>query len=250
MTGQSVRSDWFRPGRTDPAAAVRLFAIPNVGGGAVMYREWGEALPPEVAFQAVQLPGRHDRAAHTPYTRLEPLVADLAAGIRSEVDDRPFALFGHSMGALLAYRVAARIAGDGGPGPVLLGAAAWAPQGFAMPTPRQLDVSDDVLVDWLIGLGSLPEAFRGHPEVYRLLPPTRADLSVCADYSADGTMVSCPVVTYTGRADQLLPSGAIRSWAEHCPVYLGNREFTGDHFFVHRHGPAIAADLVGHLTGR
>ncbi|MCK9902335.1 thioesterase [Parafrankia colletiae] len=244
----SPRPRWFQPAEIDPEAAVRLFCLPHAGGGASTFHGWAEYLPADVAMQAVQLPGRQDRLSEPPFTRPEPLVDALYEALMDELDDRPYALFGHSLGALLAYRLAVAIDRYGGPPPVLVGAAGWTPRGFLVPPKDKIDAPQQELVDWLISLGSLP------PEIYtdeRMLaitmPPTRADLTVCAYLVDDGARVPCPLVTYTGRADTLMSEGAVSSWLGRGTSYLGNREFPGGHFFVDDCGLAIALDLVSHL---
>jgi surfactin synthase thioesterase subunit len=241
---------WLRPPDVDQDAAVRLFAIPHAGGGAVMYREWSDLLPPDIAVQAVQLPGRQDRMDEPPYTEIEPLVTVLAEEVGAELDGRPYALFGHSMGALLAYRLALRLVADGAEPPLLVGVAGWAPVGFTMPTIEQLSLTEDALVDWLISIGSLAPELRWDPEVRALMPPTRADLAVCADYVDDGAVAPCPVVAYTGNADRLLAAGAITSWTPRCSEFLGTCQLPGNHFFINDHGLAITLDLTRHLRRR
>src|SRR4030088_3222934 len=130
----SAAVSWLRPAEIDQDAALRRFVIPHAGGGAVMYREWQDLLPADVAVQAVQLPGRQDRAAEVAYTEIEPLTDALYEVLVAELDERPYALFGHSMGALLAYRLAVRTAADGGSPPVLVGAAGRAARGFHIHT--------------------------------------------------------------------------------------------------------------------
>lgn len=188
------------------------------------------------------------RSGEPPFTRPEPLVDALYEALVEELDDRPYALFGHSVGALLAYRLAVATERYGGPSPVLLGAAGWTPQGFLVPPKDKINSPRQELVDWLIGLGSLP------PEIYNdeqmlaiTMPPTRADLTICAYLVDDGARAPCPLVTYTGRSDTLMSEGAVDSWLDRTTTYLGNREFPGGHFFVNDHGLAIALDLVHHL---
>jgi surfactin synthase thioesterase subunit len=240
---------WFQPAEADPEASVRLFLFPYAGGNAPrMQREWQDLFPADVAVQSLQLPGRLDRRSEPPFLRMGPLIEAMCEAIAAEVDDRPYAFFGHSMGALLAYRVAVAMALEASGGPVLVASAGWSPEGFAMPTREQIDLPQDELVRWIVGLGSVPAELYQDPELLALtLPATRADLTACLEYVDDGAQVACPVVTYTGRSDPLVASDAMQAWAARCPVYLGNREFPGGHFFIHDAALAIAADLTGHL---
>ena len=105
-------SGWFLTFRAEPAAPVVLFCLPPAGAGASCYRQWPAALGPEVEVRAVQLPGRENRLAEEP--RID--VAGLAAAV-AEAADRPYALFGHSMGGRLAYEVIRELRRTGGPLP-------------------------------------------------------------------------------------------------------------------------------------
>jgi surfactin synthase thioesterase subunit len=261
------RPQWFHPAEADPDPPTRLFLLHHSGGSASSFRAWSGLLPDEVAVQRVQLPGRHERRREPPYTHVEPLTEALAEALAGELDGRPYALFGHSMGALLAYRVAVTLDRQGWPAPALLAASGWAP-----PDPASLDVAGPGVagpgrappdpagvarrppVDWtdeadvlraVDALGDVPAELRQAPDALAaVLRVLRADAAVCASYRDDGAVVNCPVVAYAGRADPLVGPAQFRGWAARTPHYLGVREFPGDHFFVRRHHPAIAADLA------
>lgn len=176
---------------------------------------------------------------------MEPLVAALQEAVTDELDDRPYALFGHSMGAQLAFRLAVAMESEGCPIPVLIGAAAWAPVGFHPIPPEQAAWPATRLAGWARQLGSLPPEVCEDPEVLGLaLPALRSDLEVIASSSDDGACVSCPVVTYGARSDPLMPISAMASWSNRTAVHLGTRAFAGGHFFVAGHAQAIVTDLT------
>lgn len=236
---------WFQPDNADPDAVVRLFLFPYAGGNAPMYREWLPYFPAGVAVQALQLPGRLDRRNEPLLGDVPGMVDEVCEALSAELDDRPYALFGHSLGALLAYRVAVAMERESGTGPILLAAAGWTPEGFRMPTVAQVQLPQDELVEWIVSLGSLPAAIYEDAEMLALtIPPTRADLTACARYVDDRASLSCPVVTYSGRDDPLLAPDAARSWMRRTPDYLGNQEFPGGHFFIYDAVLPIAADLT------
>ncbi|WP_018348361.1 thioesterase II family protein [Longispora albida] len=239
--------DWFWPTEPDPDATIRLFMFPYAGGSAPIFEEWRPLFPADVSMQAVQLPGRFNRGSEPRHRDMEPLVEAVAEAFMSELDHRPYALFGHSMGALLAYRLAVRLEEETGAGPVLLGAAGWSPEGFTMPSMELVNLPQPELVDWIVNLGSLPPAAYA-PEVLDLtVPPVRADLEICAKYLDDGARVSCPIVSYSGRDDPLHDRSGPGSWAGRTPEFLGNSEFPGGHFFLYDAVLPIAADLTRHL---
>ena len=81
-----------------PAAALRLFCFPFAGVGASSFRGWTDLLPDEIEVAAVQLPGRESRLREPCVTKLTDAVAGVMSGFEGLLD-RPFALFGHSLGA-------------------------------------------------------------------------------------------------------------------------------------------------------
>ncbi|MGW3402309.1 thioesterase II family protein, partial [Streptomyces zhihengii] len=101
----SRTGQWFHPVEPSPDASVRLFLLPHAGSGAIIYRDWEKLLPADIAAQAVTLPGRHNRRTETMYEDWDPLVEALHEAVLDELDDRPFAFFGHCLGAQLAFRL-------------------------------------------------------------------------------------------------------------------------------------------------
>jgi surfactin synthase thioesterase subunit len=229
----------------DDEARYRLLLLHYSGGGVSMYAQWPYWLPSDIGVQRVQLPGRQDRVGEPPFTELDPLLDAIAEVLDAAQDDRPYALFGHSMGALLAYRLAVAQRKAGRREPALLGVAGWAPVGFAEVGADLSTRSDDAIIDELRRLGSLPLTALNDEELRTLLVPAmRADLAVCASHEDDGAMVGCPIAVYTGRDDPLLAPWAARVWQDRTGNYLGNRQFPGGHMFIHDHGLAIATDLA------
>src|SRR5437763_742261 len=109
---------WLRPMAARATARARLFCVPYAGAGASVFTRWPRLLPDHVEIVAVQLPGREDRAAEAPFELVEPLVDALVPVLRRHLD-RPYGLYGHSMGALVAYETARRLTAMGR-GPQLL----------------------------------------------------------------------------------------------------------------------------------
>jgi surfactin synthase thioesterase subunit len=240
-----VSGRWFHPAEVDPRARFRMFLFHYAGGGVSMWKGWPELLPADVALQCIQLPGRHERIGEAAYTDFDTLIEAIREELSAELDERPYAFLGHCMGAQVAYRTAVALERSGLPGPCLIGAAAWAPDGFRTVPPERADLPEEDLVWWLRSLGSLPAEAYADPELLSLvIPAMRADLLACASYIDDGAQVSCPVVAYSAKGDPLLARGAMTSWTGRTPEYLGNCEFPGGHFFIHEETVALAVDFV------
>ncbi|MFG2566268.1 thioesterase II family protein [Streptomyces sp. NPDC048567] len=235
---------WLHPSEAGPDADIRLFLLHHSGGAATAYRDWPALFPGSVTCQAVQLPGRQDRRGEEPYTRLAPLVGALADVLAADLDERPYALFGHSMGALLAYRVTVELARTGVPAPALLAVSGWSPQGFHTGDPKTGDPYPSDPLALTTRLDSLPVGVAADPRLLdEAVRTLRADGAVCADHTDDRAAVPCPLVAYTGRDDPLLAPEALHAWAGRTPDYLGCRTYPGGHFYLHTHTGAVTADL-------
>ncbi|GLZ42505.1 alpha/beta fold hydrolase [Actinokineospora sp. NBRC 105648] len=244
---------WFEPAEVGADAPLRLFLFPHAGSGGAIYRNWDGLLTPDFAQQIVSLPGREKRFGEDAFMEIEPLVDALYDALLDELDDRPYAFFGHCLGAQLAYRVAVCLRRDGERGPILIGASGWSPEGFQQATYEQSQMPEPDLIEWMKTLGSFPEEVYGDPQVMQMIiPALRADLAVVSTYVDDAAEVDIPLVSYSGKQDPLMSPGAMVAWQTRTTEYLGNSEFTGDHFYIDNpdHAVAVTADLTRHLVRR
>lgn len=248
-THMTATPRWFVPAEPVPEAGVRLFLLAHAGSGAAAFRAWRDLLPEEVTAQAVTLPGRQIRRAEPLPTGWDDLVDDLHTALVATMDDRPYALFGHCLGAQLAYRLTVLIEEAGDPPPALVGTSGWAPRGFFRAPDDYDSIKESDAADWVRGLGAIPAEVTADPDMLDLvLPPVLADFRLAAQHEDDEAVVDSPLVSYGGREDPLMVApDAMASWAGRSRDYLGHNEYAGDHFFVTRHAAAIAADFVGHL---
>lgn len=240
---------WFTPAEPAPEAGILLFLLAHAGSGAAAFRTWRTLLPAEVTAQAVTLPGRQNRRAEPLPTDWEDLVEELYEAVVSALDDRPYALFGHCLGAQLAYRLTVRLEEAGDPPPALVGVSGWAPRGFFR-APTDYDaIADGDVVDWVRNLGAIPAEVAGDPDMLDLvLPPVLADFRLAAGHEDDHAVVDSPLVSYGGQADPLMVApDAMTSWADRSTSYLSHNEYSGDHFFITRHASTVAGDFTGHL---
>ncbi|MCB9666089.1 MAG: thioesterase [Alphaproteobacteria bacterium] len=249
-------SRWLLPDALDRPARLRLLAVPFAGGGTGIYQRWPEAMPAGVSVLPVQLPGRERRMAERAYTAMGPLVRDLSAELLPRLGEVPWAVFGHSMGAAIAYELA-RAGAQAGTPPALLfvsarrapGTAAHHPPLFALPT-------DQLVAETERLYGALPAVLRAQPGLLRtFLPTMRADFQLLDTWQAptDRTL-ACPVVAYGGATDPAHPPDSMAPWAEVTTGPFVHRTFPGGHFTAVRDGVAVrddvAAVLADHLAGR
>ncbi|MFF8908801.1 thioesterase II family protein [Streptomyces olivaceoviridis] len=238
----------FHAGPQRPDATVRLYLFPHAGGSAASYARWASLLPHDVEVRTTQLPGRQERRSETAFTRLDPLIEALYDEVEDDWDGRPFAFFGHSMGALLSYRLTLAMEAEGGPSPALLAVSGWAGVAHHSSDVPIADMSDEEFIAKVEQFGGLPPEVLDNPEMRALvLPALRADFQVLNDYRHDAAPVRCPLVAYCGLSDPALAGDAMATWSSLSPAFLGLTRFPGSHFYIYQHASAIAADLGRHL---
>jgi medium-chain acyl-[acyl-carrier-protein] hydrolase len=232
-----------------------LFCFPYSGGSSSVYFPWAKEVPGFIELHAVELPGRWSRATEPVFRRMGPLVEALSEDLHPQLLTRPFAFFGHSLGALVCYELARFLQKRSMPQPVHLFASACpAPQ--CMHKWRYLhDLTDLELIEKLRVLGGMPSDVLGNAGLMRLLfPIIRADLEVCATYAyASGKRLQCPISVFGGRDDVTTSCEDLMAWKEHSAGDFMYRALRGGHFFLktecHAIIGAISQDLATPIHG-
>jgi surfactin synthase thioesterase subunit len=214
-----------------PGASVRLICFPHAGSGAAAFCGWTELLPPEVELVAVQLPGRQNRIAEDPPTEVGPLVGTLVHALRP-VLDLPFAFFGHSAGAALAFELARALRDRGarGPGRLFLSAQP-APGPSSVRRLHQLD--DESFRAEILALGGVDPEVAEDPDVMdALLDVLRADFSLWERHAAaPGAPLDCPITVFCGESDPRAPLAEAARWREQTLGAFDAARFPGGHFY-------------------
>lgn len=238
---------WFPNIDAQPAAPLRLFCLPHAGAGAAAFRRWQEHLP-GIAVCPVRLPGRETRAAEQPFTRMAPLVEALGEAILPWAA-QPFALFGHSMGAGVAFELARWLRRRGAPLPAcLLVSGARAPQ-FRLDWTPPPEPTEAELLAQVRRLEGLPEEALEDSELIRLvLPALRADTTLYRTYAyMEEPPLACPIRAFGGEADPNITREHLEAWGLQTTAGFALRTFPGGHFYLHAEPhflPALARELA------
>ena len=240
--------NWIRRFRAAPDAPVRLVCLPHAGGAASYYRPLAMAMHPAADVLAVQYPGRQDRADEPQAADFAELVDRTTAALLPELD-RPVALFGHSMGSLLAFEVVKRLE-KAGIAPLVLFASAGVRPTDRRRQERLRSATDEQLLADLSGLAGTEARLLDNEDMRALfLPPLRADYRMLATYEFDGTTVACPVVSLTGDNDPRVPVADAEAWATHTTGRFDLHVFPGGHFYLADQWDEVCAVIRTHLAG-
>jgi medium-chain acyl-[acyl-carrier-protein] hydrolase len=229
--------------------AMRLFCFAYAGGGASIFSSWSKYLPNFVEICAVELPGREALFREPPFTRLPPLIEAILRSI-SEVLDLPFALFGHSMGALLAFELARGLRHRHLTEPATLFISGHRAPHLPDPHPPVADLPDLELIAELQRLqGTPPEALENKELMLLLLPLLRADFAICENYHYQAeSPLECPIVAFGGVDDTEIEQAEILAWREHTNNVFRVQMMLGNHFFIHSAKKSMLNVLSKELT--
>lgn len=228
------------------SASIRLYCFAHAGASAAPYLRWRRRLPASIEVVPVELPGRGRR-------RDEPLTRTLAAALDAVEGElapltRPYALFGHSLGATLAFACAQRLRARGAPAPrILFASASHAP---CTRTTDEGTWSDEALREELTRLDGTPTAVLGSPELLELaLPVLRADYQLAADAhrSLVRAPIAAPIHVLAGTHDEIAAS-ALAGWRACTESTCELSYFAGGHFYLREHEDALLALLARELA--
>ncbi|MYY84445.1 MULTISPECIES: alpha/beta fold hydrolase [unclassified Streptomyces] len=245
-TGAGV---WLRRYHDSASAPVRLVCFPFAGGSASYWFGLSGLLSPGVDVLAVQYPGRQDRHKE----RCLESVAALADGVVGQLpsDGRPFALFGHSLGAIVAFEVARRLrdSDTGETSPVHLFVSGGLARPYR-PAGRSGALDDADILAHLRAMGGTDERFFRSPELQELiLPALRADYRAVATYEAPGPeRLVCPVTALIGDADERTSPEEAGTWRERTSAEFDLRVLPGGHFYLDTCQEQVAAIVTAALA--
>ncbi len=231
-------------------STLNLLCLPYSGASAMVYSRWRRKLPAWVQLRPVELPGRGTRMGEPLQTDMRALARQLA-GEQRLAASTPYALLGHSLGALLAFELAHELQALGCPSPRALFAC-----GTAAPTRREdyddnqwrEPKTDQQLVSDLRELGGTREEVLANAELMELtLPILRADFLLCGRYAyRQRSPLQCPLHVLAGQTDRA-SEAQLLAWRQESQGAFSLHWFLGGHFFIHEHEDRVLRILAGAL---
>lgn len=239
-----MRAAWLTCPQPRPNAALRLICLPHAGSGAAVFHPFASMLPDSIEMMAVQLPGRETRLAEAPFTRMAPLVDALVQEIQGALD-RPFAFFGHSMGALIAFELTRAQRRHGLPMPATVVVSGRRAPTVPNTEPPLHVLPDAAFVDALVRrYDAIPSVIRSEPELMALFVPVlKADFATFETHlHSEEPPLNCALATYGGRDDP--QTGQMSGWASLFAGPARTRVFDGGHFYFTNQRRAVVSALV------
>ncbi len=222
---------WLRRYRPVAEPSARLVCFPHAGGSASAFLPFSKLMPDTVEVVAVQYPGRQDRYAEPLIDSVDELAAHVAP-LLEPLADRPLALFGHSLGSVVAFETARRLERDGLRPAHFFASGRVAPTVVRSITTHLLD--DDGIIARMAELQGTDERLLANKELLRLaLPAVRNDYRAAAEYTyRPGPPLSCPLTVLTGEEDSHVPYADALAWREMSTGGSAIHSFPGGHFYL------------------
>ncbi|NCQ34833.1 thioesterase [bacterium] len=233
---------WFPNRPADRPPRARLFCIPFAGGAPTVFHGWQARFPADIEVCPLHFPGRGNRLREPSLRRMSSLI-EQAAEAMAPLLNVPYAVLGHSLGALIGYELVVHLRQAGQAEPFLLIASGARGPHIPDPFPPLHHLPQD---EFIRGMqeryGGIPEEILAEPDLVALLvPPLQADLELFETYRyTPGEPLGCPIATFGGRDDHRVGEDQYRSWQEVTTGPVNMTMFPGGHFFIQQQGPAVA----------
>ncbi len=243
-------SPWLYFAARRPSPRLRLFCFPYSGASASVFRSWPEQLGDDVEVVGVELPGRAWRRNEPAYTDAQLAAQAFCDAVAGELSV-PFAFYGHSVGALLAYEIAHTRRSRGLPMPVALFVSGRKPPHDPRNRITYCTLPDNKLFASIAELGGVPDAVLRDPDLRQMIISVlRADLTMAEQYPyVERPPLAQPLFVYASDADPLLDITEVTGWERHTSASCKLRRYRGGHFFIQDAASGFFADLSEDLRG-
>jgi len=234
---------WFRSFNPNPTSTFRLFCFPYAGSGPVVFRDWHLGLSGEIEVWSILLPGRESRIRETPFSNLRPLIETLVCEFKAFLD-QPFAFFGHSLGALIAFELTLQLRRQSLSLPAQLFLSGRPASGFPDNRPHIHALNDDAFTEAIQQrYNGIPEVILQEPELLALfLPILRADISILETYEYTPEIpLDVPISVFGGQQDPAASRQQLEAWQDFTTDRFDLHMFPGNHFFIQEHRRQLLA---------
>jgi medium-chain acyl-[acyl-carrier-protein] hydrolase len=240
--------EWLVCRQPKPLAGMRLFCLPFAGGGPSAFNAWWKAMPASIELRVGQLPGREARFKQTPISNLQVAIDRLADAFEKHLD-RPYAVFGYSMGALLGFEIVRELRKRGAPPPMqLMVAAKSAPQRPSHTPPLSHLPRQEFIAGVRRYYEPPQDAWTMAELVEMILPSLRADMAICDMYRyRSEAPLSCPIIAFCGDRDHSVPSDDVAAWRDQTTGYFEMNTYHGGHFFINDHLAEVQRKVISVL---
>lgn len=238
------------PTSADPEdPRMRLFCFPYAGGGTAIYHRWQRYLEDVALVLPIKLPGREARIKEPAYECVQRLVGDLLPQLETQLQT-PFAMFGHSMGALIAFELAKLLKQNMSREPSCLFVSACRPPHSDLSSDLHTLSDDEMIRGMLRDFGEQQNTSEDEMALMRIMAPTlRADMKLIANYQPTTEYpLSCPIVAIGGTNDPEVRLADISGWQRHTDGEFKTRNFVGGHFFMREQEVAITKLIRARLS--
>lgn len=243
-----MQPGWMLPATIPSDATSTLVVFPHAGGDPQTFRSWQKALGSSVHVAVVALPGRGARRAEPSLDEFDAVVEALGTHL-GDLRSRPYAFFGHSLGALVAFELARLWSQDGGRRPMHLFASSRPAPQIPASYLREAPTNDELQAD-IASFGGTPDRLLVDEDMMRIiLAPFRADLTALATYRyREAPALTCPLTVLRGREDAALREPDAEAWAYQTRSRFTLHNFEGGHFFWRTQMPLLTEVVTRELA--
>jgi medium-chain acyl-[acyl-carrier-protein] hydrolase len=248
MSVQGDRS-YLSPIGTSSGAHADLICFPHAGAGASAFMRWRRFIPSSIGLFALHMPGREDRSLEPPPESLTDAVNAVLRAMTG-LHRRPYVLFGHSLGALIAFELARAVRNAGLPPPAALIVSAAHPPHHKPSDPPIAQLPDEPFLQEAARRygGLAPESLGDREMTQWIAPVLRCDIGLFERYVfRPEAALPHPIVAYGGTADTQVPYHALSGWRSHTSSQFRVRVFRGDHFYPFHALPAVTRAVAAEV---
>jgi surfactin synthase thioesterase subunit len=243
----AIQKRWFRR-QVVAGARSRLFMFPYAGGGARVFRKWNAWCAPEIECVGVELPGRGTHRHEPPISSMAAMIECLTQAIKPLLD-KPFSLFGYSIGALIAFELSRSLLRSGhGTAEHLFVGGMCSPDLVHIGEPLHV-LDDQEFMQAIRALNGTPLEVLEQPRLFEaFVPVLRADFRLGETYvHTSAPPLPTPITVFGGIQDEAAPSSSLHQWRLHTSNRCTVRLLEGDHFFIRQHEHLMAATVMRSL---